>query len=482
MNSLDGAAFRFWVNDSWWSDQYEKLGFPKVQPWEGKIKFKSSKATFTDYNNGDANDPLTYAIYGYQGTSNTYVADLVGAKIDKDNIRKIIKNDQNDPGKPMNLTMEFEEFPSYQGSINDWERSDFIRIYLCNQKFNIPTKRDLYSWDHLGLTTGMCLRLEGKLELTSDGTEMVLSSSNRSSDWGGDSYRAFFYDFDTQTQLYFDDSNWNNSGYEYDFKITLGGIGPGGMEFKLQSLFSRFGSLSQMDNDGGDISRGLESFLDSSNSFTFIVDSGGINMYDHLDNRYTKVMGTFDVSDNPPATVFIDDVKISEPDSGNTSTAFNVSLSKAQSSSVTFDYSINGTSTASTDDYSSLQAGTVTIPAGQTSATISVNIESDDLAEGQDDETITLSFTNPVNAVLGRSSATLYIYDPDTNRVVYDDYYGTFDAETLTFTITEGLKYNPRYERVDLPAPITFTASDWTTHMKKVWDEEKVMKELITEI
>ena len=56
-------------------------------------------------------------------------------------------------------------------------------------------------------------------------------------------------------------------------------------------------------------------------------------------------MGTFDVSDNPPATVFIDDVKISEPDSGNTSTAFNVSLSKAQSSSVTFDYSINGTST-----------------------------------------------------------------------------------------------------------------------------------------
>ena len=28
----------------------------------------------------------------------TYVADLVGAKIDKDNIRKIIKNDPNDPG------------------------------------------------------------------------------------------------------------------------------------------------------------------------------------------------------------------------------------------------------------------------------------------------------------------------------------------------------------------------------------------------
>ena len=72
---------------------------------------------------------------------------------------------------------------------------------------------------------------------------------------------------------------------------------------------------------------------------------------------------------------------------------------------------------------------------------------------------------------LGRSSATLYIYDPDTNRVIYDDYYGTFDAETSTFTITEGLKYNPRYEREDLPAPITFTTLIGLTHMYKVWDE-----------
>jgi hypothetical protein len=472
LNSLDGAAFRFWVNDSWWSDQYEKLGFPKVQPWEGKIKFKSSKAVFTDYNNGDASDPLTYGMYGYKGTSNTYVADLVGAKIDKDNIRKIIKNDASDPGKAMNLTMEFEEFPSYRGSQNDWERDGFVRIYLCNQKFNIPTQREIYTWNILGLTSGQCLRVHGRLNLSSDGTKMTLSSSNRSASWGGNDYGAEFYDFDTGTGIQFDKSNWNNSGHEYDFQITLGGIDrPSGMEVKLQSLFSAFGSLSQGDNDGGDIERGLESFLDSSNSFTWIVDTGGINMYDHLDNRYSKVYGSFDVSDTPPATVFVDDIKVTEPDSDNVSSGYAVSLSKAQGSAVTFDYTINGASTAGTDDYSNLQAGTVTIPAGQTSTTIAVNIESDALAEGQDDETIILSLSNPVNAVLGRSSATLYIYDPDTNRVVYDDYYGSFDADTSTFTITEGLKYNPNYVREDLPAPITFTATDWTTHMKKVWNE-----------
>ena len=181
-------------------------------------------------------------------------------------------------------------------------------------------------------------------------------------------------------------------------------------------------------------------------------------------------MGTFGVSDTPPATIFVDDVKVTEPSSGTLSSAFNVNLSSAQASDVTLDYAIAANSTASSADYSSLTAGTVTIPAGQTSTTIAVDIESDDLAEGQADEKLILTFSNATNAVLGRSSSTLYIYDPDTNRVIYDDYYGTFDAETSTFTITEGLKYNPQYVREDLPAPITFTTTDWTTHMYKVWN------------
>jgi hypothetical protein len=85
-----------------------------VEPWEGKIQFKSSKAVFTDYNNGIANEPLTYGLYGAYDGKQTFVADLVGAKIDKDNIRKIIKNNPSDPGKAMNLTMEFSEFPDYE--------------------------------------------------------------------------------------------------------------------------------------------------------------------------------------------------------------------------------------------------------------------------------------------------------------------------------------------------------------------------------
>jgi len=177
------------------------------------------------------------------------------------------------------------------------------------------------------------------------------------------------------------------------------------------------------------------------------------------------------VSETPPATVFVDDVKVTEPSTDSVLSGYAVTLSTAQASDVTFDYTIAGNSTASSADYSSFEGGTLTISAGETSATIPVTIEADDLAEGQVDEILTISLSNATNAVLGRTSANMYIYDPDTNRVIYEDYYGSFDAETLTFTISEGIKYQPRYERVDLPVPISFTASEWTANMIKIIDQ-----------
>jgi hypothetical protein len=469
LNSLDATGFRFWVNDSWWSDEYQKLGFPKVEPWEGKIQFKSSKAIFTDYNNGNTSEPLTYGLYGSHDGKRTYVADLVGAKIDKDNLRKIIKNDLSDPGKPMNLTMEFSDLPSYRDSIQQWERDNYVRIYLCNKSFETPTVADIWNFDLLNMNEGICLQIQGRLQLTSDGTEMILSSQAiESNGWIG--YYASFKDMSTGSEINFDASNWNNSGYEYDFKITLGGVErPAGMELKVQDLFSRFGKITGSNQVDGNIQLGLESFLDSSDSFTFLI-TNQLDLYDHEGNRFWNIKGTFDVSDTPPATVFVDDVTINEPASGTTNTGYPVSLSSAQSADVTFEYTIASNSTATSADYSSLENGTITITAGTTSGIIPVTIESDDLAEGQTDENIIIILSNPTNAVLGRTSASLYIYDPDTNRVIYDDYYGSFDAETLTFTISEGLKYSPQFVREDLPAPIIFTTSDWTTNMVRVID------------
>ena len=475
LNSLDGTGFRFWVNDSWWSDEFQKLGFPKVEPWDGKIQFKTSKAVFTDYNNGNSSEPLTYGLYGNHDGKRTYVADLVGAKIDKDNIRKIIKNDPSDPGKAMNLTMEFAELPSYEDTSQAWERNSYVRIYLCNKTFDTPTVTDVWNWDHLNMTDGLCIRVEGHLELSSDGKEMVLSSK-QASNGGDNSYYYFgFYDMATGTEMWLSGDAYDKGENVYDFKISLDGIErPAHMEIKLQSLFSSLSKItqygSQYGDNGGNIQTGLEAFLDSSDSFTFLV-TNQLDLYDHEGNRFWNVKGSFDVSDTPVATVFVDDVKVTEPSSGSLSSGYQVSLSSPQSSNVTFDYAIAANSTASDLDYSSFENGTVTITAGSTSATIPVTIESDDLAEGQADEKLTITLSNPTNAVLGRDSANLYIYDPDTNRVIYHDYYGSFDAETLTFTISEGIKYSPQYVRDDLPAPITFTAADWTANMLKIVDE-----------
>ena len=93
----------------------------------------------------------------------------------------------------------------------------------------------------------------------------------------------------------------------------------------------------------------------------------------------------------------------------------NIFLNKAQSSNVTFDYSISASSSAASADYSNLANGTVTIPAGQTTSTISFSVVNDSSVE--DTEKVILTLSNPVNATLGRSSAVIHITDDDTNTV-----------------------------------------------------------------
>ena len=59
---------------------------------------------------------LNYGLYGAHDGKATFVVDLVGTSLDRDNLEKIIENDSSDPGKPMNLTMEFAEFPNWEST------------------------------------------------------------------------------------------------------------------------------------------------------------------------------------------------------------------------------------------------------------------------------------------------------------------------------------------------------------------------------
>ena len=54
------------------------------------------------------------------------------------------------------------------------------------------------------------------------------------------------------------------------------------------------------------------------------------------------------------------------------------------------------------------------------------------------------------------------------DNTTYNEYEGSFDAATQTFTFTDGIKFFPNYARETLTTPITFTVSDWLSNMKKV--------------
>ncbi len=111
----------------------------------------------------------------------------------------------------------------------------------------------------------------------------------------------------------------------------------------------------------------------------------------------------------PPPVASINDVTITE--GGNAQ--FTVSLDRVSGSDVTVDYSTaNGTATAGSDYAGVSKAPTLTIAAGQSSATITVQTTDDSTDEP--DETFTVTLSNPVNAVLGDATGEATVTDNDS--------------------------------------------------------------------
>ena len=112
-------------------------------------------------------------------------------------------------------------------------------------------------------------------------------------------------------------------------------------------------------------------------------------------------------ADDDAPTVSIGDASVSEGDSGTANLDFTVSLSAASGRQVTVKYAVDGTdggtATAGTD-YEAVSETTLTFAAGETSKTITVSVTGDTLDEA--DETVRLTLSGPVNAVLSSTAAT----------------------------------------------------------------------------
>ena len=140
-------------------------------------------------------------------------------------------------------------------------------------------------------------------------------------------------------------------------------------------------------------------------------------------------VGATNLDDDAPAApviLTIDDVSVTEGDSGTTQAVFTISLSAASPRTVTVHYQTSSVDATAGSDYVAT-SGTATIPAGSLSQTIAVTINGD--TDFEYDEMFRVELSNPTNAELDRwcGYGTIVNDDADPNgaTVTIDSAYAT---------------------------------------------------------
>jgi hypothetical protein len=148
--------------------------------------------------------------------------------------------------------------------------------------------------------------------------------------------------------------------------------------------------------------------------------------------------GQWETLPPPPTTLAISDTTVTEGDAGTLNANFVVTLSQPALVDVTVRYdTANFTATAATDYVAA--SGTLTIPAGQTSRSVTVAIRGDLLYEPT--ESFTVNLTNPTNALLADSQGigTIIDNDPRPTIRINDVSRTEGNAKTTLFTFTVSL-------------------------------------------
>jgi uncharacterized repeat protein (TIGR01451 family) len=151
----------------------------------------------------------------------------------------------------------------------------------------------------------------------------------------------------------------------------------------------------------------------------------------------TQAIGTILNDDPQPTISFLADVAQLEGNAGTTPFVFTVNLSNASQSTVTVNYTTNpGTATEGVDYADS--TGTLTFVPGDTSETITVNVNGDVLFEA--DETFAVDLSVPVNAAFTDDDALGTIQNDDgAPTIVISDVTlpeGNAGITPFTFTVT----------------------------------------------
>jgi hypothetical protein len=175
----------------------------------------------------------------------------------------------------------------------------------------------------------------------------------------------------------------------------------------------------------------------------FKVGSGVATFDGNVDNLIIGVNSSntvFNFEPTPP-TISIDDVTVTEGNSGTVNATFTITQSAVSTLDTTVSVSTaDGTATTADNDYVAFNQ-TVTIPAGQTSATVTILVNGDNVYEPT--ETFTVNLSNAANAAIvdgqgigtisEEDQATVSISSAATPASLTEGDSGT---QTATFTVS----------------------------------------------
>jgi hypothetical protein len=161
-----------------------------------------------------------------------------------------------------------------------------------------------------------------------------------------------------------------------------------------------------------------------------------------------------DWSSAPLPTISVGDATVTEGNTGTITATFTVTLSVVSAVDVTVHYATSDVSAAAGSDYATA-SGTVTVPAGRTSATFTITVTGDRLAEPT--ETFAVNLSAPTNAtVIGaRGVGTILDNEPRISVADVSVKEGRVGVTYLTFTVRLSAAY-------DEPVTVRYTTQDDT--------------------
>ncbi len=431
-----------------WSPDGNKITFasPRGASWDVFI-MNADGSNQIDLTN---NHPVieNYPAMSPDGTKITYTADLGGGN---NEVYVMNSDGSGQTNISSNAASDYESKWSPDGSklVFASNRDGNYEVYSMNANgsgqtrlTNTSAPEDFPSWSPDGSKIAFSSNRDGNAEIyvmNADGSGQTRLTNNSSLDyvpmWSPDGTKlTFSSQRDGNLQVYImnpDGSNQtrltNNAGNDYLSSWQPVALAPSNVQFSSATYAvaenvttttitvtrtngNGAGSIDYATSNGSATAgqdyaatNGTLNFAVGETSKTFTVSitddalvEGDETINLALTNPVNILLGTpntavLTITDNePPINLTINDVTVTEPFSGTIAATFTVTLSPASASTVTVNYATADNTATNPADYAT-NNGTLNFTAGQTSKTVTVNVNADSLAESTETFFVNLS-------------------------------------------------------------------------------------------